>query len=249
MSKPASKPASKSKKSYGQFCPVARAAEIFAERWTPLVLRELMCGSHRFSDLARGVPLMSPSLLSQRLRELTDAGIIERRSVTAGRGYEYHLTRAGEALRPVVEGLGLWGYQYLRNDLSKAELDPAYLMWDVRRCLDVSAFDPAARIVVRFDLGGAPAKKRRWWLVVFGGAVDLCLKPPGHEVDLHVAAPLRTLVDVWLGTVDLRQAIRAGEIALEGPRKLVRSFPSWFGPSLFAKLANAQGIERVEPAA
>lgn len=233
----------RAKKSYGQFCPVARGAEIFAERWTPLVLRELMCGSHRFSDLARGVPLMSPSLLTQRLRELLDAGIVERRPASSGRGSEYHLTAAGEALRPVVEGLGLWGYQHLRDDLSKAELDPAYLMWDVRRCLDLSHFDPGDRIVVRFSLKGAPANKRRWWLVITGDDVDLCLKPPGHDVDLEVVAPLRTLVEVWLGTSDLRQCIRSGQIELDGPRKLKQAFPKWFGPSLFAKLARDRGAQ------
>lgn len=226
----------RTKRSYGQFCPVARAAEVVAERWTPLVLRELMCDSHRFSDLARGVPLMSPSLLSQRLRELTDAGIVERRP--AGRSYEYFLTPAGEALRPVVESLGLWGYQHLPDDLAKSQLDPAYLMWDVRRTIDTSTLDADEQTVVQFDLAGAPAKKRRWWLVVREHDVDLCLKSPGLDVDLKVAAPLRALIDVWLGTRDLKQAIREKAVQLDGPRKLVRSFPAWFGPSRFARLAH-----------
>lgn len=229
----------RTKRSYGQFCPVARAAELVAERWTPLVLRELMCDSHRFSDLARGVPLMSPSLLSQRLRELADAGIVERRSIAGTRGYEYHLTPAGEALRPVIESLGLWGYEFLPDDLPKSQLDPAYLMWDVQRTIDTTELDQAGQIVLQLDLTGAPPKKRRWWLVVRAGDVDLCLKPPGLEVDLQVTAPLRALVDVWLGSRDLRQAIRERVVQLEGPRKLVHSFPRWFGPSRFARLAQA----------
>lgn len=233
----------KSKKSYGQFCPVAKAAEIVAERWTPLVLRELMCGSHRFSDLANGVPLMSPSLLSQRLRELVDAGVVERSPAQSGRGYEYDLTEAGEALRPVIESLGLWGYQFLRSDFEKADLDPAYLMWDIRRSIDTEKLGADDRTVVQFELAGAPAKKRRWWLVLERDDVDLCLKTPGYDVDLHVKASLRTMVDVWLGRQDLRQAIRADEVHLEGARKLSRSFPAWFGPSRFAKLARAHGIE------
>lgn len=234
----------RAKKRYGQFCPVAKAAEIVAERWTPLVLRELMCESHRFSEIARGVPLMSPSLLSQRLRELSDAGIVERRPSGRGRGYEYHLSEAGEALRPVVEQLGLWGYQFLHAQVDKADLDPAHLMWDVRRNIDTSQLRERERTVLQFDLRGAPAKKRRWWLVVEDDEVDLCLQSPGYEVDLRVRAPIRTMVDVWVGADDLRQAIRRQDIELEGERKLARGFPGWFGPSRIARLAAGRGLER-----
>lgn len=225
------------RRGYGQFCPVAQAAEIVAERWTPLILRELLCGSRRFNDLRRGVPLMSPSLLSQRLKELEDAGVVERR------GADYELTPAGQALRPVIELLGLWGLKWLTRELRRDELDPALLMWDVRRCVDPSAMPADRRTVVAFDLAGVPAKKSRWWLVFDRGEVDLCLKNPGHEVDLHVVAHIRPLVEVWLGKRPLRQAVRAGDIRLDGARPLVQRFQAAFRLSTFARLARSLGAE------
>lgn len=227
------------KTGYGQFCPVARAAEIVAERWTPLVLRELLSGSRRFGELRKGVPLMSPSLLSQRLRELEDEGVIERRPTGKGNSAEYHLTPAGEALRPLIEMLGLWGLRWIQRELRRDELDPTLLMWDLRRCVDPAPLPKDRRTVVQFELLGAPAKQRRWWLVFDQGDVDLCLKHPGYDVDLEIAAPLRDLIEVWLGTIPVRRALQDGTIALEGPREMVRLFPDWFGRSTFAKLAAA----------
>lgn len=226
-------------RTYGQFCPVAQAAEIVAERWTPLVLRELLCGSHRFNDLRRGVPLMSPSLLSQRLKELEDAGVVARVQSEQGKGAEYHLTEAGLALRPIIEGLGFWGRQWLQRELRQEELDPALLMWDIHRNVDAGKLPPTKRVVVQFDLDGVPLKKSRWWLVFDRSQTDLCLRNPGHPVDLHVAAHVRPLVEVWLGHQKVRDAIRSGTIRLEGKRPLVRGFEGWFGLSLFARPKHA----------
>lgn len=231
-------------KSYGQFCPVAQASEVIAERWTPLVLRELMCGSHRFGELRKGVPLMSPSLLSQRLRQLEEAGVIERRSPAAGSGGEYHLTAAGEELRPVIELLGLWGHQWLRRGVREHDLDPALLMWDIRRRVNSALMPADTRLVVLFELSGAPRNKGRWWLVFSGGQVDLCLKNPGYQVDLRVGSTVRTLVDVWLGRRDLAAAIRGQDVVLEGTRVMTRSFKAWFTLSAFAKVPVAPGSER-----
>lgn len=222
------------KRTYGQFCPVAQAAEIVAERWTPLVLRELLTGSHRFNDLRRGVPLMSPSLLSQRLKELEDQGVLVRVPSPEGAGYEYHLTEAGLALRPVIEGLGLWGHKWLQRELRREELDPALLMWDIHRRVDADKLPPGERTVVQFDLDGVPLKKSRWWLVFEGGQTDLCLKNPGYEVDLHVTAHIRPLVEVWLGHLKLGDAIRSSAIRLQGNRSLIRGFKDWFALSGFA---------------
>jgi DNA-binding HxlR family transcriptional regulator len=222
------------KRTYGQFCPVAQAAEIVAERWTPLVLRELLTGSHRFNDLRRGVPLMSPSLLSQRLKELEDQGVVVRAPAAEGAGYEYHLTEAGLALRPVIEGLGLWGHKWLQRELRREELDPALLMWDIHRRADAGKLPPGERTVVQFDLDGVPLKKSRWWLVFEQGQTDLCLKNPGYEVDLHVAAHIRPLVEVWLGHLKLVDAIRSSSIRLQGERSLIRGFKDWFALSGFA---------------
>lgn len=223
-------------KSYGQFCPVAQAAEVIAERWTPLVLRELLCGSRRFSDLRRGVPHMSPSLLSQRLKELADAGVVARVPAKTGSGAEYVLTPAGEELRPVIELLGLWGHRWLRRDLRREELDPALLMWDVRRCV-IPMSQSAPRTVVRFELRGVPHNHSRWWLVFDRGEVDLCLKDPGHEVDLTVTSHIRALVDVWLGRLALREAVRAGTVQLVGARAVARGFKDWFALGTFTRLA------------
>ena len=222
------------KKGYGQFCPVAKAAEIVAERWTPLVVRELLCGSRRFNDIRKGVPLMSPSLLAQRLRELEDAGVIERGPSGTGSGAEYRLTPAGEALRPVIENLGVWGQRWAQHTVEGGDLDPELLMWDVRRRVNVGALPAEQRTVIRFDIEGVPSKKSRWWLVVDRGEVDLCLKNPGYEVELQVSAHIRDLVDVWLGKAATKPAISAGALRLEGARPLVRSFPDWFALSSFA---------------
>ena len=223
------------KKGYGQFCPVAKAAEVVAERWTPLVLRELICGSRRFSDLRRGVPLMSPSLLSQRLKELEHAGIIERLPSETGRGSEYHLTESGEALAPVIEQLGHWGKRWLEPTIESGDLDPSLLMWDVRRRVDAAAVPEQARTVVQFLFSGVPSKMARWWLVFEPDDVDLCLKDPGHEVDLYVSAPIRAATEAWLGRLPLDRALRSGDIVLDGPRDHVRAFPRWFALSIFAE--------------
>lgn len=220
---------------YGQFCPVAKASEIVAERWTPLVLRELLCGSQRFNDLHRGVPLMSRTLLTHRLRELEDAGVVERRETSPG-GSEYHLTPAGEELRPIIEQLGAWGHRWVRRDVEGDDLDPSLLMWDVRRRIDRGAL-PERRVVVRFDLRGVPrahGARRTWWLVLDRDEVDLCLKDPGFPVDVTVDADLTALTRVWMGRLAFAEAARAGLVRTEGARPLVRAFPGWLGLSTFA---------------
>ena len=219
---------------YGQFCPVAKASEIVAERWTPLVLRELIAGSHRFNELRRGVPLMSSALLSQRLKELEHAGIIERRSVDGV--IEYHLSKAGEELQPVIDALGLWGARWTPSRLTRNDYDASLLMWDIRRRVDASQLPPS-RTVVEFDLRGAERRYARWWLVASDRDVDLCLKDPGHEVNVRVDADVRALVDVWMGRQRMDDAIRAGTIAFQGPRPLVSSFRKSLGLSVFAPAA------------
>jgi DNA-binding HxlR family transcriptional regulator len=223
---------------YGQFCPVAKASEVLAERWTPLVIRELLCGSHRFNELQRGMPLMSRSLLAKRLRDLELAGVIERRPSGDGRGSEYHLTEAGEELRPIIMGLGAWGQRWARSDLSRADLDPRLLMWDMQRNIDTDAL-PARRVVVRFRFTDAgPGLPRVTWLILDRDQADVCYKDPGFEVDLVVAGRLRALVAVWMGDTSMSTVIRAGELHIEGTRRLADTFPTWLRRSIFA------GVER-----
>lgn len=223
-------------KGYGQFCPVAKAAEIFAERWTPLVLREFTCGSHRFSDLHRGVPLMSRTLLAQRLAQLEEAGIIQSAARAKGRGREYFLTPAGEEFRPLIAGLGEWGQRWARRRISADDLDPGLLMWDIHRRVNTDRL-PDRRVVVQFDFRAIPKMVRSpatFWLILEHQGVDMCLKHPGFEVDLVVTADLVALTKAWMGDMRLIDAMRSGLVRVEGATALVRAFPGWLARSAFA---------------
>lgn len=211
--------------SYGQFCPLALACEIVGERWTPLVLRELMGGRRRFNDVQRGVPRMSPTLLTKRLRTLEDAGLLERRRV--GRtGTEYLLTEAGRALVPVLEGLAVWGKTWLPGTLSNIEPDPDLILWDLHRRIDLGRL-PDSRTVIRFDFTDQPKGKRYRWIMGDSSGVELCIVDPGFESDLFVETDSRTITWVWYGDLPLKRAIADRKIRLSGPRRLRERFPSW----------------------
>jgi DNA-binding HxlR family transcriptional regulator len=214
---------------YGQFCPIAKACEVVAERWTPLVLRELLCGSSRFSELHRGLRNMSRTLLAARLRDLETAGVVRSEERPNGHGREYHLTPAGEQLRPIVMLLGEWGQRWAQSQIDTRDLDAELLMIDVHRRLRAEEL-PQRRVVVRFDFHGAAraqTRPRTWWLVLDREEVDLCHRNPGLSVDLLVNADLRAFAEAWLGRQTFSAAIRARTITLEGPRALVRAFPTW----------------------
>ena len=218
---------------YRQFCPVAMAAEVLCTRWTMVLLRELISGSTRFNDLRRGVPRMSPSLLSRRLRDLEEAGILTRRPVPKQPDVlEYHLTEAGQDLRPVIEAFGFWGQKWVESQPSLENLDPSLLMWDMRRGLNPAPL-PERRIVVHLCYPELPASKRDWWLVVEpDGAVDLCQSHPGFDVDLYVTTDLRTMTAIWMGLTTVSGA--ADKIELDGDRAIARSMQGWLGLSPFA---------------
>lgn len=220
-----------SMKSYGQFCPVAQALELLAERWTLLIVRELLCGSTRFNDILRGVPLMSRTLLSQRLKTLENAGVVVR-DARAGNP-EYHLTPAGEDLMPVVQSLGVWGKRWAGGELPEEQLDPSLLMWDMHRRIDVEAVK-ASKVVVRFDFADQRKAQQRYWLHIKRGEVDVCYTNPGYEVDLVVSTDVRTLTEVWMGRYSFREAQRDDRIRLDGPSTLQRQFPKWLQLSTFA---------------
>jgi DNA-binding HxlR family transcriptional regulator len=214
-------------RTYGQFCPIAQAAEVLTERWTPLVIRELLVGSHRFNDIQRGVPLMSSALLSERLKTLERYGLVERRSRRDGqRGYENHLTAAGDELRPLIEQMGVWGQKCVRRRVTPEDADPALLMWDMRRSINMERL-PDRRVVVHFSFRGVPKSKRSWWLVLDRPEPDLCLHDPGFGVDLTVRTDAVTLAEVWVGDIDLADAVRSRRVMLEGPSHLRRAFPDW----------------------
>lgn len=218
---------------YKQFCPVAMAAEILCTRWTMLVIRELVAGSTRFNDLQRGVPKMSRTLLSQRLKELEDSGIVERRVISHERGlHDYHLTPAGRDLVAVVEAFGKWGHKWVESRLTLDNLDPALLMWDMRRNLDPSPL-PRRRNVIQFRFAElAPARRHYWFVVEPSGEVDLCSSDPGFEVDLYVATDLRTLTAIWMGLTTV--AASRERIELDGNREIAANMQAWLGLSPFA---------------
>jgi DNA-binding HxlR family transcriptional regulator len=229
------------KTGYGQFCPVAKAAELLAERWMPLVVRELLAGSRHFADLRRGIPLISPATLSQRLQELVDAGVLDRiRTPGSAQRVEYHLTPAGEELRPVIGAFGVWGQRWAEHDIRPKEINPEVLAWVMHRRLDLAVF-PAPRAVLLFEFPDVEIKLRRFWFVIDRGQVDVCLKNPGHGVDLTLVGSIRTLVMIYLGQIDPGAAVRSGALALDGSRALARTFTAWCPRSAFAGAARHPG--------
>lgn len=219
---------------YKQFCPVAMAAEVLCRRWTIVVLRELIAGSTRFNDLRRGVPRMSPTLLSRRLRELEEARVLERHPVKGERGaFDYRLTPAGRDLQAIVEAMGCWGQRWISSAKQLDNLDPSLLMWDMRRNLDPTPLPPG-RTVIQFEYRDLPPARRAWWLVVEPqGEVDLCSVDPGFEVDLHVSTDLRTMTSIWMGRSTVRQ--ERGRMTLKGSSAVAGRMQSWLGLSPFAR--------------
>jgi len=222
--------------SYKQFCPVAMAAEILCTRWTVVLLREMLGGSTRFNEFRRGVARMSPALLSQRLKDLETAGIILRVKVDGEPGlFEYHLTRSGRELQPLVESFGAWGQRWVSSKMSLKNLDAQLLMWDMRRNLDPKPM-PKRRSVIRFRYGEAPAVHRDWWLIVAPGAeVDLCSIDPGYDVDLYVSSDLKTMTAIWMGLDTVQKALRDGRMEVVGEAGLASNMQTWLGLSPFSK--------------
>jgi DNA-binding HxlR family transcriptional regulator len=221
--------------SYGQFCPVAMAAEIFCSRWTALILREMFCGSTRFNDLRRGVPRMSPTLLSKRLKEMQEAGLIESGTSDRSGGTEYRLTPAGQDLKPIVMSLGFWGQKWVDSKLSLKNLDPSLLMWDMRRWLDPKPL-PKQRSTISYHFTDAAKGRNQFWLVVHpSGEVDLCSTDPGFDVDLYVSSTLRAMTAVWMGVSTLQQETDKGELEVVGNAVIASSMQSWLGLSPFAR--------------
>lgn len=223
---------------YGTYCPIALATEILGERWTILVVLTLVDGITRFNEMLRALPRISPSVLSQRLRSLEDAGVIVKKRARGG-GHEYHLTEAGRELEPIILELGAWGQRWAR-DLELDDLDPLSLAWSIHLRVNPDAMPPG-RTVVEFEFTGVPEECRRFWIMTRDGVVEMCVKHPGFDVDLRVLSDLRRFVEAWRGFRSLRAELAAGRIRLEGPRALQRAFPNWL---LLSALAH---VERKRP--
>lgn len=219
--------------SYGQYCPLALATELLCRRWTILVISRVIDGCRTFSEIHAGVPRISPALLSTRLAELEEAGLIKRRKRRSNNRHWYEPTEAGEALADIITQLAVWGQHWAR-DMELDDLDPGFLAWSMSLRIDSAAMPPG-RTVLYFEFTGAPRDFNRFWLVNFEGKVDMCLKHPGFETDLKISADLRTFVEVWRGFRDLRAEIKASRIRLSGPRELKKAFPDWLMMSMFAQ--------------
>ena len=222
---------------YGQYCPLAKGAEVFAERWTPLILRELLRGSTSFNDLHRGVPRMSRSLLSSRLRRLESCGVVKRSE--RANHTDYHLTPAGRELGAVVSQLGTWAQRWFRSTFTEDELDVGVLMWDIRCTVDAGAL-PSVRSVVQFTFTDQSRSSRCWWLVNDEGSVDLCPVDPGEEAALEVRTTLRVMTRVWMGDLQIDRALSSGQLKVYGPGQLKRCFPKWLRLSPYAPVCDAR---------
>jgi len=218
---------------YGQFCPVAKSAEIIGDPWSILIVRELLLGSSRFNALQRGLPRISPTVLNTRLRELEERGVVIKRRLNGQRGHEYRLTAAGRELSSVVEALAVWGMRWAREKMESDDLDMAFLMFDIQRRINTAAL-PEGETVLSFQFTDVKAF-RRWWLICNGSEVDLCYEDPGKDVDCYVTATVRDLVGVWMGDLLLSKAVKSEIIQISGDRHLCRTFSRWFTLSTFAK--------------
>lgn len=214
---------------YGQYCPISRAADLLGERWTLLVVRELLLGSTRFNELQRGLSKMSPSLLTKRLKELEDAGVLYKKKINGQKGYEYFLTSSGQALEPIVMSLAKWGLDWMEQQFSDDELDLEYLMQNIARQLETKS-PVTSQTVLKFFFTDASDYKN-WWLLVGDQKVDICTKDPGNEPDAYITTTARCMIDVWMLNKSWRQATREGELKVSGTPSLCNQLPDWIGYS------------------
>ena len=215
---------------YGQFCPIAKAMEVLDERWMMLVLRELLLGSRHFNEVRRGVPRMSPTLLSKRLQTLVRAGVVQRHC--EGKQVTYHLTPAGQELMPILEAIGRWGLRWMQ-ELYDDDLDPYYLLWDIRRNIDLEMV-PDTTTVLGFHFSDVDSRVRHWWMVIRREGVDVCDFDQGHDVWAHVHTTLRTLTRLWRGDFGWSETLRSGEVVIDGQPAARRTVPRWLGRSFLA---------------
>ena len=227
-------------RSYGQFCPVAKASELFCERWTPLIIRSMAAGAARFSELQGGVPLMSPTLLSKRLMQLEVEGIVERRRSGRGGAWTYHLTPAGAEFLPMVEALGTWGQRWSRRVLEPGGVDLGLLLWGLEHSPVPEGFG-VPPTVVKLELTDQPAAKRDWWYLDRDGAFELCLKDPGPETDLYLRASLETLIYLYRGDLTVPRALDSGRLEAHGPAALRRALPAWLTMGPLSKVPSQRG--------
>jgi DNA-binding HxlR family transcriptional regulator len=229
-------------KGYSTYCPVAKAAEVLTDRWTLLLVRDLLLGARHFNDFRRSIPLITPAVLSKRLGTLQEVGILTHAVSDKTGRWEYHLTEAGRELKPFVDAAGTWGQRWARSKLPHGELHPSTLMWDIHRFLKTEHL-PEQRTVMYFEFTDLKVM-RQWWLIVQTGEVDVCLDDPGFEVDIWIVCSLLTLTQVFMGDLSISSARTANKLKLDGGAQLVRDMPRWFGLMPFSNVASAVAMAR-----
>ncbi len=225
---------------YGQFCPVAKASEILGEKWTILIIRELLMGGRRFNELQRGLSLISPTVLTKRLNMLEERGLVIKKKISGQRGHEYFPTGSCKELLPLIEAIGTWGMRWARNNLTQSDYDVELLMIYLKRSIVPSEL-PGEQIVIRFkftDIDDMP----KWWLMVDGDDVDICVTDPGRDVDLYMTTSVKTMADVWMGDTNYRKAFASGELRATGLTSLLRDISLWMPVSIFVDLPSAKDI-------
>jgi DNA-binding HxlR family transcriptional regulator len=222
---------------YGQFCPIAKATELLGERWTFLIIRELLMGARRFSELKRGLGDISPALLTTRLKTFEAGGLVVRRRIGGHRGFEYVPTAACEALKTVVVAVGEWGLCWARHTLTDDDFDVEFLMYYLERSVDPAQL-PGDETVIQFKFTDL-SLQRDWWLLVKDGKTEICISSPGRDVDIFLTTTVRTMHDVWMGDRSYREAILAGDLTIEGELALTRRIGTWLRPSIFAAAPRA----------
>ncbi|MCB2100083.1 MAG: helix-turn-helix transcriptional regulator [Rhodobacterales bacterium] len=218
---------------YNQFCPIAKATEILGEKWTILILRELLMGGRRFNTLQRGLGDISPALLTGRLKTLEDWGMVIRRRIPGQKGYEYFPTAACEALLPVLFALGEWGMVWARNTLTEEDFDVELLMLYLERSIDVTKI-PGAETVIKFRFSDM-TDQRDWWIIANPERAEVCIKDPGKDVNVYFNCSVRTLSEVWMGDRTYRDAIKAGALSVDGDAFLTRNVSTWLRASVFGE--------------
>ena len=225
---------------YGQFCPIAKATEIIGEKWTLLIIRELLMGGSRFNELQRGLSLISPTILSRRLDSLAEHGLVVKKKIPGQRGHEYFPTESCQALLPVIRSLGDWGMVWARSNLTEKDYDVELLMLYLKRSIRPEKL-PGRETVIRFNFTDIE-QYPEWWLVSRGDEIDLCVKDPGKDIDVYFTTSVKTMADIWMGDNSYRRAIREGTLKVVGDKALTHNITDWMKNSIFTDLPAASEI-------